>query len=447
MRPLSYRYRAGEVNGDVSADVEVLTSAGAVAFSRRVSLLSVEACAACARDGAAAAGDPEAADELADAFYRDGQRAKQVGTLGAIGDVSEPPDDEPPAPKSRPVVTCLADVAPREIKWLWRGRIALGRITLFVGMPGAGKSYITCDMAARVSTGTPWPDGAECERGSVLLVSAEDDPGDTIRPRLDAHHADCSRVHLLSAIRRIADDGTAHEICFTLQDLRILETALAGIPDCKLVVIDPVGSYLGGSTDSHRDNEVRAVLAPLAALAERTGVAVLIVAHRRKSGGGSADESALGSRAFTGLARTVWHLSRDPANRHRRLFLAGKNNLAREGDGLAMSITGDPIGAVCWERDPVSMNADDGFAAERESSSDGPGRPRDERDAAREWLAAELADEQEHPVDDLKRDAGAAGIAWRTAQRAASELRVLRRRTAFGGGYVWRVPRAGNDPA
>ena len=82
-----------------------------------------------------------------------------------------------------PILTCLADVEPRPVSWLWPGRIPLGRITLLVGRPGEGKSFLTTDAAARVTTGTPWPDGSDCPQGSVILISAEDDPGDTIRPQ------------------------------------------------------------------------------------------------------------------------------------------------------------------------------------------------------------------------------------------------------------------------
>lgn len=208
-----------------------------------------------------------------------------------------------------PVLVCLADVAPREIKWLWPGRVPMGRITLLVGRPGEGKSFLTTDMAARITTGTPWPDRSDCPAGSVILISAEDDPGDTIRPRLDAHYADVRKVHLLSAVRRLGEDGQPYEVLFTLADVAALETALKTLPDCRLIVVDPIGSFLGGDTDAHLDNEVRGVLAPVAKLAERYGPAVLVVAHRRKSAGSIADDLALGSRAFTGIARAVkWKL-------------------------------------------------------------------------------------------------------------------------------------------
>jgi len=162
-----------------------------------------------------------------------------------------------------PILTCLADVEPVDIRWLWPGRIPLGRITLLVGRPGEGKSFLTTYMASRISTGSPWPDGSECPQGSVILVSAEDDPGDTIRPRLDAHYADVRRVHLLAMVRKIQAGGERHDVMFTLADIDALETALKAHRDCKLVVVDPIGSFLGGGTDAHRDNEVRSVLAPV----------------------------------------------------------------------------------------------------------------------------------------------------------------------------------------
>ena len=272
------------------------------------------------------------------------------------------PADESQRPG--PTIICLADVEAKAIPWLWRGRIPCGRLSLFVGAPGLGKSYATCDFAARVTTGTPWPDGAECERGEVLFVTAEDDPADTIRPRLDAHLADLSRVHLLEGVRRRDDNGRMVDAAFTLADIPALEAALQRHPETKLVIIDPIGSFIGGKTDAHRDNEIRAVLAPVARLAAQYGPAVLLVMHRKKAVGGTADNMALGSTGFVGIARVAWHLCRDKDNRERRLFLPGKNNLAKDCGGLAFSIEGDPIGAVHWEKDPVIMSADDAVAEE-----------------------------------------------------------------------------------
>ena len=168
-----------------------------------------------------------------------------------------------------------------------------------------------------------------------------------------------------------------------LRDADVLEQAVAAIDDVRLVVIDPIGSFLGGRCDSHRDNEVRGVLAPIVKIAEEHGPAILVVAHRRKSVGGVADDTALGSRAFTGVARSVWHLSRDPQQHDRRLLLPGKSNLSAAGTGLAFTIAGSP-GSVHWERDPVTLTADEALAAEHRSTT--PASTPTATDEAADWL-------------------------------------------------------------
>lgn len=357
----------------------------------------------------------------------------EVEALADAAEVTKPPD------RGGPVLVCLADVEPREVRWLWPGRVPLGRITLLVGRPGEGKSFLATDMTARVTTGTPWPDGSPCPSGSVILVSAEDDPADTIRPRLDAHGADVRRVHLLSAVRYLDDDGKPQEMMFTLADVAVLEAALQARPDCKLIVVDPIGSFMGGKVDAHRDNEVRGVLAPVAKLAEKYGAAVVVVAHQRKSPGTIADDLALGSRAFTGIARAVWHLMRDAEDKGRRLLLPGKNNLAPEGTGLAFGIFGDPP-AIAWEPEPVTMSADDALAVENGNGKAEKRGPEPEaRNAAAEWLRRVLSG---GPVATakVKDEAKAAEYAWRTVQRAADELRVERRKAGYGEGWTWELP-------
>jgi len=246
----------------------------------------------------------------------------------------------------------MGEVEPREVSWLWPGRIPSGRITLFAGAPGDGKSFATADFAARVSTGVAWPDGARCPRGSVIMLAGEDDAHDTVRPRLDAHAADVSRVHLLAAVRHRRSDGRDGERPVTLADVAAIESAVRGVADCRLLIVDPIGAFIGGEIDSHRENEVRSVLAGLGTIAERCGVAVLSIAHYRKAAGASADDAVLGSRAFTALARATWHLVRHAADRGRRLFLPGKSNLAHRASGLAFRISGEPARLV-WFSVPV----------------------------------------------------------------------------------------------
>lgn len=336
------------------------------------------------------------------------------------------------AEKAGPLLTRFDRIDPRATRWLWPSRIAAGRLTLVVGRPGAGKSYFTCDMAARVSTGTPWPDGGCCPRGDTIFITAEDDPHDTIRPRLDAHWADVARIHLLAAVRRATGRGKVEEVAFTLRDVDALEQALRQVPDCRLVVIDPIGSFLGEKADAHRDNEVRSVLAPVARLAEQYGPAVVVVAHTRKSAAANADDMALGSRAFTGIARGVWHLMRDPKDKHRRLLLAGKSNLAVEQPGLAFTLAGETA-SVSYEREPVAMNADEALALEAQLA------PAPGDDKAVEWLARLLADGP-RGAQEVQREAAAAGISRRALRAARKRLEAICGPESYGGPWTWRLP-------
>ncbi len=342
--------------------------------------------------------------------------------------------------RSQPVLVTMSDVEAKAIDWLWPQRIAAGRLSLLVGRPGCGKSFLTCDMASRISTGTPWPDGTDCPRGSVILICAEDDPADTVRPRLDAHRADVSRVHMLRAVKRTDDNGRETEVMFSLADIDALESALQRCDDCRLIVVDPIGSFLGGKTDAHRDNEVRSVLAPVAALAEKYGTAVLVVCHTRKGTSTSADDTAMGSRAFTGIARSVWHLSRDSEDKNRRLLLPGKSNIAPEQGGLAFSIGGEPA-SVRWEADPVAMSADDALAAA--NGEDGQGSALSE---AVRWLECFLegsAQTSKQVQDAARQD----GIAPRTLRRAKEKLGVVAGPAGFGGCWVWQLPDPESDPS
>ena len=353
------------------------------------------------------------------------------------------------APTEGPVLVCMASVQSRDVRWLWPGRVPLGRLTLLVGRPKEGKSFLTTDMASRVTTGTPWPDGTDCPKGAVIFISAEDDPADTIRPRLDAHYADPSCVHLLSAVRHVNDKGKPEEVMFTLADAAALEAAIAAVPDCRLVVIDPIGSFLGGRTDAHRDNEVRAVLAPVARLAEKYDTAVLVVCHTRKSPGTNADEQTLGSRGFVGIARAVWHMSRDHENKSRRLLLPGGQNLAGEPTGLAFTINGEPA-RLSWEREPVAMTADDALAGERRAGGNAarskPGPAPQRRDEAAVWLSGILATGPRPASDLIESWTDGEGGSKKTLVRAKQSLGVEAYRPENPGPWWWKLPPEGDAP-
>lgn len=219
------------------------------------------------------------------------------------------------------IVRSAAECEARPVRWLWPRRIARGKLTVLAGHPGLGKSQAALAIAAIVTTCGRWPvSGERAERGAVVILSAEDDPADTIRPRLEAAGGDLGRCYLIEAAQDMGADGKPRRRGFSVvDDLPRLDAQLRRIGDVALIIIDPITAYLG-AIDSHRNAEVRAALAPLADLAAQHGAAILAISHLRKSLAGEAVLQVIGSLAFGAAARAVYLVTRDPEDRERRLF-------------------------------------------------------------------------------------------------------------------------------
>jgi putative DNA primase/helicase len=336
----------------------------------------------------------------------------------------------------------LSDIEAKPIHWLWQGRIARGKPTMIAGNPGLGKSQTTASLAAVVTTGGQWPvDRSRCDIGSVLFLSAEDDPADTIRPRLEAAGADVSKVHILKAVLDSFDSaGEEVHRAFNLKaDIRRLEEAIAEIGDVALVVIDPISAYLGNG-DSHNNAEVRALLAPLSEMASRQNVAVVLVSHLNKGGaGGEALMRVTGSLAFVAAARAAFIVAKDPDDEERRLFIPAKNNIAKDIGGLAFRIEGHTIAGgietsrVMWETAPVN-----GVTADSILSLQDP-EEKSARDEAKSFLL-NLLEDGSMPSKDVFVNARGAGVAEKTLRRASQDLGVVKEKTGMDGGWLWKLP-------
>jgi putative DNA primase/helicase len=333
---------------------------------------------------------------------------------------------------STPRLVRLADVTPQPVAWLWPARIALGKLTVLAGEPGLGKSFLTMDIAARVTTGRDWPDedGNSRQPGSVILLSAEDDLADTIRPRLDAAGADVRRVVALQGVEFATDgDKPAGQRCFNLEsDLPALEEAIAATPDCRLIVIDPISAYLGGK-DSHKNAEIRGLLTPLTDLAAKTNAAVLAVTHLSKGANMKALHRVTGSIAFIAAARAGWLVEADRNDADRRLLLPIKNNLAENIGGLSFKIV---EGAVSWEPGTVDLTADQAL---NEDGSKGSTVV----DEAATWLTR-LLSERPRSSQEVRDAAEAEMIAPSALRRAKEKLGVLSSKDGFQGEWLWTLP-------
>src|SRR5262249_484889 len=229
------------------------------------------------------------------------------------------------------------DIKLKRIDWFWPNRFARGKVGLLGGHPDEGKSLILTDMLARATRGDKWPCGeGRAPNGNVILLTAEDDLDDTVIPRLIAAGADLERVHIVKMVKK----GDARERTFSLlTDIEILEQAIVKIRDVVAVGIDPFSAYFGvAKIDAYRTTDVRGVMAPLAALAQKQNITIVGVLHFNKNVNvTNAMLRFSDSLAFVAAARHAFVAMKEPGNEGRRLFLKAKNNLAADSTGLAYS--------------------------------------------------------------------------------------------------------------
>lgn len=329
----------------------------------------------------------------------------------------------------------LSNVQSVGINWLWPGRIARGKVTMIAGDPGLGKSQISASISAVITTGGLWPvDRSKAQAGNVIILSAEDDAADTIKPRLEAAGADVTRCYVLDAIT----EGTRERTFNLAIDLERLGDLLVEIGDVALIIIDPVSAYLGG-TDSHKNADVRALLTPLGKLASDHQAAILCVSHLNKASGQNALSRVTGSLAFVAAARAAYVVTKDPNDPHRRLFLPAKNNIGPDSTGLAYNIESATVGRIstsriAWHPEPVTISADEAMAITINDDAKGA------RDEAADWIEMALA---KGPVKAIQliEEAKENGITKRTLVRAKQELGVLSRKRAFDGAWEWELPK------
>ncbi len=202
-------------------------------------------------------------------------------------------------------VVTAADVKAEPIDWLWEGRIPFGQLTIVEGDPDQGKSFVTIDLAARLSSGVPMHGcDTPASPSAAIFVSIEDHLAQVVRPRVEAAGADLSRIHFVRMMR--ADDEGRTSISPTLSPAGLAQ--LEGVirwAGARLLVIDPLMAYIPADIDSHKDQDVRGVLTELARIAERTGAAIILLRHLVK-GGGSKKHRGSGSIGILGAARVVY---------------------------------------------------------------------------------------------------------------------------------------------
>lgn len=317
------------------------------------------------------------------------------------------------------------------IRWLWRGWLARGKLHILAGSPGTGKTTLSLSLAAAITNGGYLPDGSRAVQGSVLVWSGEDDPADTLKPRLAAAGANMSRVHFVGSV------GHGHDArpFDPARDIAGLEYAAEEIGDVALLIADPVVSAVSG--DSHKSTEVRRSLQPLINLASNLDCAVLGISHFSKGTAGREPlERVTGSIAFGAVARIV--LAAAKAEDGGRLLARAKSNIGPDGGGFAYNLELVDAGGI--EASRVTWGAPlEGSARELLGEAEEVGESA--VDDAAVWLM-EMLGGAEVQVNELKKQATAAGFGWRSIERAKANIGVKAERVSDGnsgaGKWYWR---------
>lgn len=332
-------------------------------------------------------------------------------------------------PDDKPIlrIVCMSDVEREEVDWLWRPYIPQRKLTMLQGVEGVGKSWLLAALAAAISRGSALPGTEASEPGNVLLMSAEDGLGDTIRPRLEKAGADLTRVFALDEPLSLDESG-----------LMRLEVA---IYDYKplFVGIDPLFAYTGSRMDINRANECRSLSSALSAIAERHGCAIVMVRHLNKyRGAGDPARAGIGSVDWRAAVRSELLVGPDPGDPAQRVVAHSKCNLAPLGCSYSYEIRDDGffwLGKSNFTASEV-LNAEVTTSEDRSSMTD-----------TEDFLRQVLADGRKESKQVIK-EAVDAGIPMITLRRTQKRLGIRAVRVGnpnTGQKWYWELPEVINN--
>jgi len=347
-------------------------------------------------------------------------------------------------PQENLTVICASNIKPEPIQWLWSGWLARGKLHVLAGSPGTGKTTLAIALAGVVTSGSRWPDGTPAEQGNVLIWSGEDDPRDTLLPRLLAAEGDRDKTFFIAGVT-----GEHGERAFDpARDVDKLESRIKEIGNVRLLIVDPIVNAVAG--DSHKNTEVRRALAPLVELAQKHDIAVLGISHFSKGTGGREPlERVTGSLAFGALARIVLVAAKGKAENDTeapvRLFARAKSNIGPDDGGFEYLIEYGPAPGfeeieTSWVRwiGPIEGSARDLLASAEPDDIADHGSLGDGKEFLRDCLR-----DGPKPVKAIQKAAGDAGHAWATIKRAKRQLGVDAVKTGMEGGWEWVLPAEG----
>jgi hypothetical protein len=384
------------------------------------------------------------------------QGSSAVETNGRAKFVPPPP----PVESLELIADPLAGRKAKPVHWLVDRKIPAGKLTMVASVGGLGKSTLIRHLVACLTTGRPafglaYQPPPPCE---ILLASVEDTLEDTVTPHLLAEGADLTKVLAIAGVRK--PDG--HVLQFDLRDLDCVMAKLQARPSIKLLVIDPIMSFVGrAGLSENASAEVRLILDPLLELAANTGLAIIMIAHLTKSTTTAAVNRIVGSSAFRDASRVVYAIGKDLEDDNRRVMALVKANVpGLDKSSLAFSlqpVEGDDLAAVLnapefselspADRDlmgdqlarvvplgRVLLDADEALGTDRGSGT----RESNARNCAI-WLRERIGTNYAWPDEEIERNAVEAGFTVRQFRRAKNQLKPSLQVAKIGFQGKWYV--------
>lgn len=249
-------------------------------------------------------------------------------------------------------ITRMSRVKSKPIEWIWDGRVPLGMLSSLNGDPGQGKTFVALALAAAVTRGGELPDGAKAPSGSVIVMNADNSKERILKPRLEQLGADCKRVLHFTDVERLDKTLSAFSM---KRDAAIIEDVCASEKDVRLVIIDPISCFLGG-TNMNEGTEVREALRGLEKVADAYQLAILLVNHNSKREGAKTLYKSLGSIQFLAAEQIAWVVTNHPKDPKRQLMVWKKSNISPFKKGLAFRID-EESGGLEWSDEVIDWDA------------------------------------------------------------------------------------------